>query len=42
MALTTVFRTWMDEQDKLECQGKETGIRKFREQIKEFSGGFYG
>ena len=38
MALTTVFRTWMDEQDKLEHQGKETGIRKFREQIKEQNG----
>lgn len=38
MALTTVFRTWMDEQDKLEHQGKETGIRKFREQVKEQNG----
>jgi hypothetical protein len=35
MALTTTFRTWMDQQDKLAEKGKETGIRKFREQIKQ-------
>lgn len=35
MALTTAFRTWMDQQDKLAEKGKETGIRKFREQIKQ-------
>ena len=30
MALTTTFRAWMDQQDKLDRDGQETGIRKFR------------
>ncbi len=38
MALTTAFRDWMDEQDKLEKQGKDIGIRKFRELVREESG----
>lgn len=38
MALTTAFRTWMDQQDKLEPQGKETGIRKFREKVRQENG----
>jgi len=38
MALTTAFRAWMDQQDKLEQKGKETGIRKFREQVKQQNG----
>jgi hypothetical protein len=38
MALTTAFRTWMDQQDKLEQEGNETGIRKFREQVKQQNG----
>jgi hypothetical protein len=38
MALTTTFRTWMDQQDKLEQQGKETGIRKFREKVRQENG----
>lgn len=38
MALTTAFRTWMDTQDKLSSQGGETGIRKFREKVREENG----
>ncbi|NIA31857.1 MAG: transposase [Actinobacteria bacterium] len=38
MALTTAFRDWMDSQDKLEIKGKNTGIRKFREKVKEENG----
>jgi hypothetical protein len=38
MALTTAFQTWMDKQDKLEQKGQETGIRKFREKVKEENG----
>ena len=38
MALTTVFRTWMDQQDEREQQGQETGIRKFREKVKQENG----
>lgn len=38
MALTTAFRAWMDQQDKLEQEDKETGIRKFREQVKQQNG----
>lgn len=38
MALTTAFRDWMDQQDKLETKGQNTGIRKFREKIKEENG----
>jgi hypothetical protein len=38
MALTTAFRDWMDQQDKLEENGHNTGIRKFREKVKEENG----
>jgi len=38
MALTSAFRTWMDQQDKLDRNGKETGIRKFREKVKQENG----
>jgi hypothetical protein len=38
MGLTQAFRTWMDSQDKLESQGQETGIRKFREKVKQENG----
>ena len=38
MALTTAFRTWMDSQDKQSLQGKETGIRKFREKVRQENG----
>jgi hypothetical protein len=38
MALVAAFRTWMDQQDKLAEEGKETGIRKFREQVKQQNG----
>jgi hypothetical protein len=38
MALTTAFRTWMDQQDKLDRSGKETGIRKFREKVRQENG----
>jgi hypothetical protein len=38
MALTTAFQTWMDQQDKLAKQGQQTGIRKFREKVKQENG----
>ena len=38
MALTSAFRTWMDQQDKLDRNGKETGMRKFREKVKQENG----
>jgi len=38
MALTTAFRAWMEQQDKLERKGRDTGIRKFREQVREENG----
>ena len=38
MALTTAFQVWLDQQDKLEKAGEETGVRKFREQIREENG----
>ena len=38
MALTTAYQDWMDQQDKLEKDGKYTGIRKFREKVKEENG----
>ena len=38
MALTTAFRDWMDQQDKLEKKGQNTGIRKFREKVKQENG----
>lgn len=38
MALTTAYQCWMDQQDELEHEGRETGIRKFREKVKEENG----
>ncbi len=38
MSLTTAFRIWMDDQDKLDAAGKETGIRKFREKVRQENG----
>jgi len=38
MALATAFRTWMYAQDKLESEGEETGIRTFREQVRQDNG----
>ena len=38
MALTTAFQTWMAQQDKKEKAGEETGIRKFREKVREENG----
>lgn len=38
MALTTAFQTWMDQQDKLAKQGQQTGIRKFREKVRQENG----
>ncbi|MEA2102302.1 MAG: hypothetical protein U9P80_06980 [Thermodesulfobacteriota bacterium] len=38
MGLTTVFRNWMDAQDDKESQGVETGIRKFREKVRQENG----
>jgi hypothetical protein len=38
MALTSAFQTWMDRQDKLAEKGQETGIRKFREKIRQENG----
>jgi hypothetical protein len=35
MALTAAFQTWMDQQDKLALKGQETGIRKFREKVRQ-------
>ena len=38
MALTTAFQTWMVQQNKKEKSGEETGIRKFREKVREENG----
>ena len=38
MALTTAYQSWLDEQDKLEKDGRETGVRKFREKVKGENG----
>ncbi|MFQ5518472.1 MAG: transposase [Mariprofundus sp.] len=35
MALTHVFRIWIEEQDNKELAGENTGIRKYREQIRK-------
>ncbi len=35
MALTTAYRDWMVQQEKLEQEGSDTGIRKFRQKIRE-------
>lgn len=38
MALTTAFRTWLEQQDKKERAGENTGIRKFRQQVRQENG----
>lgn len=38
IALTTAFRTWMDDEEDKDKQGKETGIRKYRERIRRENG----
>ena len=38
MALTAAFQTWMDRQDKLEEKGRETGVRKLREKVRQENG----
>jgi len=38
MALTAAFQTWMDQQDEREQRGEESGIRKFRERVKQENG----
>ena len=38
MALATAFRCWMAQQEKLAKKEKETGIRKFREKIRQENG----
>ena len=38
MALTTAYRFWMDQQDKLANDGQDTGIRKFREKVRQENG----
>ena len=35
MALTTAFRDWMIQQEKLEDAGEDAGIRKFRQKIRQ-------
>lgn len=34
MALTTAFQSWLIAQDKREHRGEETGIRKFRQEVR--------
>ncbi len=38
MALTTAYRFWMDQQDKMANDGQDTGIRKFREKVRQENG----
>lgn len=38
IALTTAYRTWMDIEEKKEREGIETGIRKYRERIRQENG----
>jgi hypothetical protein len=38
MALTTAFRTWLDQQNRLEQGGQDTGIRKYRQQVRQENG----
>ena len=38
IALTTAFRVWMDAQDAKNSRGEDTGIRKFREKVREENG----
>jgi hypothetical protein len=35
MAFTTAYRAWLEAQEKLTSQGADTGIRKFRERIRQ-------
>lgn len=35
MALTRAFRDWMIQQEKLEDSGEDTGIRKFRQKVRQ-------
>ncbi len=35
MALTTAFRSWLEQQDKKERAGVNTGIRVFRQQVRQ-------
>ena len=35
MALTRAFRDWMIQQEKLEYAGVDTGIRKFRQKVRQ-------
>jgi hypothetical protein len=35
MALTSAFRDWMIQQEKLEDAGEDTGIRKFRQKVRQ-------
>jgi hypothetical protein len=35
MALTRAFRDWMIQQEKLEDAGEDTGIRKFRQKVRQ-------
>jgi len=38
MALTTAFRVWMEQQEKMERKGYDTGMKKFREQVRVENG----
>jgi len=38
MTLATALPTWMDAQDAKNAQGEDTGIRKFREKVREENG----
>ncbi len=38
MSLTTAFRVWMEQQEKMERKGHDTGMRKFRQQVREENG----
>ncbi|AJF07172.1 transposase [Geoalkalibacter subterraneus] len=38
MALSTAFRTWLEQQDKKERAGEQTGIRKYRQQVRQDNG----
>jgi len=35
MALTRAFRDWMIRQEELEDAGEDTGIRKFRQKVRQ-------
>jgi hypothetical protein len=38
MALTTAFRAWLEQQNKKELAGQDTGIRKYRQQVRQENG----